>query len=325
MSRRLEVTARPEPSVSPDQAPPIRAALARRLLSTPAGMLGAALMVVVLVLAMLADVIAPGDPFASVGPALEPPSLDHPMGTDNLARDLFAAVVHGARTSMSVVMWVVVISSAIGITIGAVAGYRGGLVDDALMRVTEMFQSIPHFFLALLVVGLFGSSLRNLILFLGLTSWELLARVIRSETLSIRDREFVQAARASGASSVRILSRHVVPNVLASGIVVIALLGSRVILIEVGLSFLGLGDQSQMSWGLLLNNAQAFLRVAWWMSLFPGLAIVVAVLGLNLLSDALNEALEPAPAGFRRQRRRKKLAFLRSTASPGRASGDRPR
>ena len=204
----------------------------------------------------------------------------------------------------------------IGIAIGAVAGYRAGLVDDALMRLTEMFQSIPHFFLALLVVGLFGSSLRNLILFLGLTSWELLARVIRSETLSIRDREFVQAARASGASSVRILSRHVVPNVLAAGIVVIALLGSRVILIEVGLSFLGLGDQSQMSWGLLLNNAQGFLRVAWWMSLFPGLAIVVAVLGLNLLSDALNDALDYSPAGSWRHRRRRKLAFRRSTMPP---------
>lgn len=277
--------------------------MVRGLLGTPAGVLGVALTLVVVLMAALANVIAPGDPFASAGTELMPPSLDHLMGTDNLGRDLFRAVVHGARTSMTIVVWVVAISSVIGVTVGAVAGYRGGVVDDVLMRVTEMFQSIPHFFLALLVVGLFGSSTRNLIVFLGLTSWELLARVVRSETLSLRDRQFVEAARASGASSVRILLRHVVPNILASATVVIALLGSRVILIEVGLSFLGLGDQTKMSWGLLLNNAQAFLAVAWWMSLFPGLAIVVAVLALNLMSDALNDALNPSFAGSWPQRR----------------------
>ncbi|MDP8969535.1 MAG: ABC transporter permease [Actinomycetota bacterium] len=258
-------------------------------------------------MALLADVIAPGDPFASAGPALRPPSTEHLMGTDNLGRDVFRAVVHGARTSMTVVVGVLLISSAIGIVVGAVAGYRGGLVDDVLMRITEVFQSLPHFFLALLVVALFGSSLRNLVVFLGLTSWELLARVVRAETLSIRQQAFVEAAQAAGATDRRILFRHVVPNSLPSATVVMALVGSTVILIEAGLSFIGLGDQTQMSWGFLINNAETFLQVAWWMSVFPGLAIVIAVLGLNLLSDGLNDALNPSPDSSRRLRPRGKL------------------
>lgn len=265
--------------------------------STPAGLLGLVLTLAVVLMALLADVIAPGDPFASAGTALRPPSLRHLMGTDNLGRDIFRSVVHGARTSMTIVGSVILISSVIGITIGAVAGYRGGWVDDALMRVAEIFQSLPTFFLALLVVGLFGSSQRNLVVFLGFTLWVLLARVVRAETLSLRQREFVEAARAAGAPATRILLRHVVPNVLPSALVVIStLLASTVILIEAGLSFIGLGDQTRMSWGFLIDNAEPFLRVAWWMSVFPGLAIVVAVLGLNLLGDGLNEAINPSPA-----------------------------
>jgi len=254
---------------------------------------GLALTLVVAGVALFADQIFPGDPFAATGPPLAPPSADHLMGTDNLRRDLLATVVHGARTSMTVVVAVVAVSSVIGIVVGAVSGYRGGLLDDVLSRVTEMFQSIPRFFLAILVVGLFGAGLDNLILLLGLTSWPLLARVVRADTLSMKQREFVDAARAAGAPDRRILVRHVMPNVLPAAVVVISLTASRVILIEAGLAFLGLGDPNQMSWGLLINNAQRFLTVAWWMSVFPGLAIVVAVLGLNLLSDALNDVLNP--------------------------------
>lgn len=279
-------------------------ALFRHVIRTPAGLVGAALMLVTILVVLLAGVIAPGDPFASAGPALRPPSAAHLMGTDNFGRDMARAVVHGLRTSMVIVSSVVVISLAIGLAVGTVAGYRGGWVDDALMRVTEVFQSVPLFFLALLVLGFFGAGLDNLIILLSFTSWELLARVVRAETLSLREREFVDAARSSGASEVRIILRHVVPNVLPSAVVVVALVGSRVVLIEAALSFIGLGDPNQVSLGYLIKSAQPFLRVAWWMSVFPGIAIVVAVLGLNLTGDLMNEALDPRRAmkagGWRR-------------------------
>jgi len=270
-----------------------RGRLLRRFFSIPAGVLGLVVTLAVSAVALFADQIASGDPFAADGGPLAPPSWDHPMGTDNLRRDLLRAVVHGARTSMTVVAAVVAVSSVIGIVVGAVSGYRGGFVDDVLSRVTEMFQSIPRFFLAILVVGLFGPGLDNLILLLGFTSWPLLARVVRADSLSLKEREFVAAARAAGAGDARILFRHVVPNLLPAAVVVISLTASRVILIEAGLAFLGLGDPNLISWGFLINNAQRFLTVAWWMSVFPGLAIVVAVLGLNLLSDALNDVLNP--------------------------------
>lgn len=251
----------------------------------------------------MAHTIAPGDPLASTGASLRPPSGAHIMGTDNFGRDILRAVVHGTRTSMTVVVWVVAMSLAIGLGVGMLSGYRGGVVDAVLMRVTEMFQSIPRFFLAILVVGLFGSGLDNLILLLGLTSWDLLARVVRAESLSLRRREFVDAARSMGASQTRIVLRHILPNVLPSAVVVASLVGSRVILIEAALSFIGLGDPNSVSLGSLLDNAQQFLAVAWWMSAFPGLAIAVAVLGLNLFGDAVNDLLNPtAPAGLRPRR-----------------------
>ena len=265
----------------------------RQLLRAPGGVVGVVLTGATLGVGLLADALAPSDPFRSVGAPLRPPSGAHLMGTDNLGRDLFSAVVQGARTSMIVVVGAAAIASAIGLGMGALSGYRGGVLDDLLMRLTEMFQSVPRFFLALLVVALFGADLKNLVLVLGLTSWPLLARVVRAESLSVRQREFVQAARAVGASDARVIVRHVLPNVFPAALVVIALMGSRVIVLEASLSFLGLGDPNAISWGLLASNSQEFMRVAWWMTLFPGVAIVIAVLGLNLLSDALNDVLNP--------------------------------
>ena len=281
------------------------------LLATPTGIAGLALTGLVAVVGLLADRIAPIDPLSSVGPPLQGPSGEFPMGTDNLGRDIFAAVVHGARTSMTVVLSVVAIATVIGVTLGSVAGYRGGLLDTITMRITELFQAIPRFFLVLLVVSLFGAGLDNLILVLGLTSWTLLARIVRAEALSVSRRDFLEAARAEGASNTRILLRHVLPNVAPAAVVVVSLMGSRVILLEASLSFLGLGDPNVISWGYLANNAQRFLRIAWWMSIFPGVAIAVAVLGLNLLSDALNDALNPrgaAPVRGRRAARRRAAA-----------------
>ncbi len=269
----------------------------------PAGLAGLVLSLTMVVAGLLADVIAPGDPFRTVAGPLLPPSGAHWMGTDNLGRDVFDAVVHGARTSMVVVTGVSVIASVIGLAVGVVAGYRGGWVDDLLMRLTELFQSVPRFFLVLLIVALFGAGLDNLIYVLAFTSWPTLARVARSEVLSVRDRDYVEAARSIGAKDGRILLRHVLPNVLPTAMVVIALTGSRIILLEASLSFLGLGDPTVMSWGYLVSNAQRFLRVAWWMSVFPGLAIGIAVLGINLMSDALNDVL--ANYGATRPRRRR--------------------
>jgi peptide/nickel transport system permease protein len=171
------------------------------------------------------------------------------------------------------------------------------------MRFAEVFQAIPLFFLALLVVAFFGAGLDNLILLLGLTIWsDDLVRVIRSGALSIRRREFVEAARAMGASETRIMLRYVLPAVLPAAVVVVSLIGSRVILIEAALSFIGLGDPNTISLGYLVYNAQAFLRVAWWMSVFPGLAIAVTVLGLNLLGDVVNDALDPTRTASKSRR-----------------------
>ena len=297
----------------PSPGSPGRGRVLRTFLGLPGARVGLALTTLTMGVAVLAPVLAPGDPFASVAEPLLAPSGAHLMGTDDLGRDLLDAVVHGARTSMLVVAWVVLLSSAIGIAVGSLAGYRGGIVDDLLMRITEMFQSIPRFFLAILAVSLFGAGLDNLILVLALTSWTWLARVVRAEVLSLRELEFVEAARALGASDLRIMLRHVLPGVLPSIMVVVSLTAARVILLEASLAFLGLGDPNAMSWGYLANNAQRFLRYAWWLSVFPGVAIVLSVLGLNLLSDAVTDAHQPLtatvrPGRSRRRRRRRRRA-----------------
>lgn len=260
---------------------------------TPASVIGLVIVVLFGVVALFADRIAPADPFdTSAGPALSPPSADHLLGTDNLGRDLATAIVHGANTSMTVILAVLSISALIGIGVGAIAGYYGGVVDAVIMRTADLFQVVPRFFLALLVIAYFGPGIDKLILLLGLTSWPFLARVVRAEALTLRRRDFVEAARATGASGARILLRQVIPNLLPVAVVVLTLFASRIILIEAGLAFLGLSDQNRVSWGMLANNAQNFLQLAWWMAVFPGLAIALAVLGLNLVGDSVTDLLE---------------------------------
>ena len=266
----------------------------RRFVRHKAGMAGLVLTVVLIGLGLFAGKVAPGDPFAYAGKPLQGPSAGHRFGTDNLGRDVARAIVHGLQTSAVVVLWVVVIATALGLVVGAVSGYVGGVVDDALMRFTELFQSIPRFFLVLLVLALFGSGFHNIILVLGLTSWPTLARVVRAECLSLRERQFVEAARSLGASNTRILVRHILPNVVPAAVVVVALLASRIILLEASLSFLGLGDPNVMSLGFLVANAQRFIRIAWWMSVFPGGTLALAVLAVNLLGDGLNDMLTPS-------------------------------
>src|SRR5262252_1075157 len=274
------------------RAPGSRRGLSR-LLRTGAGCAGVAVTGGLLAVALLAGRIAPADPFASVGPALMAPTLAHPMGTDDLGRDLFSGVLYGTRTSLLLAILVSALSGAIGIAVGSTAAWQGRRVDDALMRFSEFVQIVPRFFLAVIVVAVFGPGLDRLVLLLGLTSWPWIARVARAEVLSLKQQEFVEAARSLGAGQARVLLREVLPNALPPVVVVLSLTAASVILIEAGLSFLGLGDPDVVSLGYLANNAQRFLRVAWWMAAFPGAAIALAVLGLNLLGDGLNEGLNP--------------------------------
>ena len=269
----------------------------RRFASSPVAVIGLVLTVGFVLVAALAGVIAPTDPFSFSGMPFEPPSGAHWLGTDDLGRDVFAGVVRGARTSLFVGVAVAGASLIIGTVVGGVAGFAGGKVDDLLMRLTELSQVLPRFFLALTVVALFGPGLTNMVLVLALTSWELTARVARSGVLAVKELDFVTAAEALGSSPGRNLRTHVLPNTIAPVVALASLQVGGAILIEASLSFLGLGDPNVISWGYMLNNAQSFVRRAWWMSVFPGLAIAVAVLGVNLLGDALNDFWNPRSRG----------------------------
>lgn len=278
------------------------------IVKRPAGALGLALTSSFLLVARFANQIAPLDPNHVVGNALQAPSAAHRFGTDYAGRDQFTLVIRGVQTTGTVVVWAAVIFASLGLTIGATAGYyAGGLLDRAILRVIELLQIIPRFFLILLVVSLFGATQRNIILSLGLTMWTLLARVVRAETLSVRRRDYVEAARAAGARDSHIIFRHVVPNIMPTATVVIALNASAVILIEAGLAFLGVSDTQRVSLGQLISTANGYFQRAWWMSVYPGIALLVAVLGINLVADALSDVLNP------RQRR--------AARAPGRARG----
>ncbi len=281
-----------------DAAPPpgrlgrLRAA-SRRFLSGPTAVVGLGLTAFFVLVALFADVLAPDSPFAFVGDPFQSPSGEFWFGTDDLGRSVYAGVVHGARTSLLVGLTVAGAALLLGSVVGGIAGMAGGWVDDLLMRLTELLQVLPRFFLALVVVALFGSSLVNLIVVLALTSWVFTARLARAGVLTVRQREYVLAARGLGASPAANLFGHILPNALAPVIVNASLQVGRAILIEAGLSFLGLGDPNVISWGFMLNNAQAFIRSAWWMAVFPGAAIALTVLGVNLAGDALNDYWDP--------------------------------
>lgn len=291
MPGSIPVSATTRPAVSATGEPAGRRGVG--VFTTPAGAVGLCASLAFFCVGVFAPALAPSDPFASVGPSLAAPSSNHVFGTDDLGRDLLSGIVHGARTSLLIMLTTTVLASAIGLIIGVLSGYHVGRLDDALMRVTEFVQVMPRFFLAVVVIALFGPGLDRLILVLGLTSWPATARVIRAQALSLRRQAFVEAAGALGASVSRVLFRHVLPNALPATIVVISVNAASVILLEAGLGFIGLGDPRVVSWGYLANNAQRFLRVAWWMAAFPGAAIALAILGLNLLGDALNDFLTP--------------------------------
>ncbi|WP_417476205.1 ABC transporter permease [Leisingera sp.] len=245
--------------------------------------------------ALLAPVLMPGSPWAMVQrPFLPPMTLSgFPLGTDALGRDVLAGLLHGAKVSLLVGLVSTAVALVIGIPIGAFAGYYGGAVDDALMRLTEFFQTIPSFALAIVLLAIFQPTLTYVILAIAIVSWPPVARLVRGEALSLRHREFVEAAVLSGLTHRQIILRQVLPNALPPIIVLASLMVATAILLESSLSFLGLGDPNVMSWGYMIGAARTVIRTAWWLSFIPGIAILLTVLSLNLIGEGLNDALNP--------------------------------
>lgn len=246
-----------------------------------------------LAVGLAAPIIAPNPTKVGVGPRFTPPSWEFPMGTDNLGRDMFQGVVSGARISLLVGFSAAGTSMIIGVIVGAFSGYVGGRVDGILMRITEYFQIVPSFFLALIMVTLLGGSIWNVVIVIAVLSWPRVARLIRAQFLSLKEKEFIEAARAVGESTGYIIFGEILVNALPPAIVNSSLEVGRAIIVEAGLSFIGLGDPNKVSWGYLLRNAQEFLRSAWWMAVFPGVCIFLLVTALNLVGDGLNDVLNP--------------------------------
>ena len=253
-------------------------------------------MVLVLVglIAVLANWLFPFSPWDMQGAPFQPPGdPDFLLGSDSLGRDVAAGIAYGARVSLLVGGISTAVALLFGVTLGAIAGYAGGALDDVIMRFTEFFQTVPSFVLAIVLVAIFSPSLGSIVVAIAIVSWPPVTRVIRAEFLSLRSREFVQAAHVLGHSHAAIVFREILPNALAPMIVLASLMVANAILLESGLSFLGLGDPNLMSWGFMIGAGRSVIRLAWWMSVFPGLAIFLTVLALNLIGEGLGDALNP--------------------------------
>lgn len=258
---------------------------------------GLAMVVGFAIVAFLAPIISPSNPFEmhlqGLSLIYNPPGVAHLMGTDQFGRDVLSRIIWGSRVSLLVGFVAAGISASVGISLGSIAGYYGGRIDDIVMRVVDVFMTVPSFFLILTIVMIFGSSLSNVMIIIGLTIWPGTARLIRAEFLSFKEKEFVQAARSIGAGDRHIIFREIAPNAVFPAIVNASLQVGGAILTESALSFLGLGDANQVSWGFILNEAiSSFLR-AWWLSAFPGLMICLVVISFNLVGDGLNDASNP--------------------------------
>lgn len=264
-------------------------------------LVGAAILFVVIAMTVLAPVIFPGNPWQGVARPMMPPMADagYPLGTDMLGRDIAAGIAHGARVSLLVGLVSTTVAVLIGVTLGAFSGFYGGWVDDILMRFTEFFQTIPAFAMAVVLVAIFSPTLTSITFSIAIVSWPPVARLVRAEFMSLRSREFVEAAVTIGQTGPRIIWSQILPNVMSPIIVTASLMVATAILTESSLSFLGLGDRNAISWGYQIGAARTMLRQAWWMSAFPGIAILLTVLSINLIGEGLNDAMNPHLRGRR--------------------------
>jgi peptide/nickel transport system permease protein len=272
---------------------------ARRLLRNRLAVAGGAVILLFFVVSAVPGLFASHEPNRiDIVNILRPPSAAHPLGTDDLGRDVLARMVHGARVSLKVGFVAVGIATALGLVVGLLSGFYGGWVDAVLMRFVDMMLCFPTFFLILSVIAFLEPSIWNIMAVIGLTGWMGVARLVRAETLSIKERDFVAAARAQGAGDGRIIFRHVLPNTLAPILVAATLGVAGAILTESALSFLGIGVQPPTpSWGNILTAGKDNIEYAWWLSLFPGLAILFTVLGYNLLGEGIRDAADPRLKG----------------------------
>lgn len=266
----------------------------KRYSRNKAAVAGLLLVLFMILIAFFGPFLAPYDPLSvGSGTAFSPPTSKNLMGTDDLGRDTYSGLLHASRVSLAVGFLAVTTSTLIGVIVGATSGYAGGLIDDILMRITELFQVIPRLFLVLVLVAVFGPSFWSIVFVIGILSWPPTARLIRAEYLSIKEMQFVEAARSLGAKDRDIIFIEILPNAISPVIVNASLQVAAAILLESSLSFLGLGDPNVVSWGLMLKNALPLFRHAWWTALFPGVAISLTTIGFNLCGDGLNDALNP--------------------------------
>ncbi len=265
----------------------------RRMFTRTEVWVGLIILFAIVATSLLAPLLFPRGPWAMGGRPFLPPMTDmrFPLGTDTTGRDILAGLVWGGRVSLLIGLVSTIVSVVIGVVIGAIAGYGGGHIDSALMRFTEIFQVVPSFALALVLVAVLQPSVGSIVAAIGVVSWPPVARLVRAEFLSLRSRDFVLAAKLQGQGALRIMFRQMLPNVASPIIVMASLMVATAILLESSLSFLGLGDPNQMSWGFMIGASRTVLRQAWWMATFPGLAIAITVLALNILGEALNDAL----------------------------------
>jgi peptide/nickel transport system permease protein len=257
--------------------------------------LGLGLFALVAATAIVGPLVYRTDPWALVTrPFLWPGDrAGFPLGSDAMGRDVLAGLIHGAYVSLIVGLAASAAAMGIGVTIGAVAGYFRGWIDDALMRLTEVFQTVPNFIFVIVLVAIFKPSIGKIVLAIGVVSWPPIARLVRAQFLSLRGQEFVQSCVVVGMSEARIIWTQILPNCLAPVIVLASILVATAILVEAGLAFLGLGDPNVMSWGKMIGEGRGSLRTAWYLSALPGCAIVLTVLGLNLVGEGLNDAFNP--------------------------------
>ncbi len=269
--------------------------LLKRYLHNPAAVVGLALLLLVLVAALGAGWAYPRNPLSLAGRPLQWPGENARflLGTDQVGRDIAAQMLYGARVSLAIGLVATTIAAAIGLLLGAVAGFYGGWVDDVLMRMTEAFQILPNFLLLLVLVAVFGSEIQTVVLSIGVVSWPPVARLTRSEFLSLRHREFVQAARSLGVSDLKLILREILPNALPPIIVYASVIMAVAILLESALAFLNLSDPNVPSWGNLIGAGRSVIRVQWYVSAIPGALILVTVLAISLVGQGLNDALNP--------------------------------